>query len=205
METILEYIKQRYAPLSIIVYGSYADGTNRSGSDFDALVISARGEQLHDTSFVDGIQLDVFVYPAAYFEKSFDCEDFVQIFDGRILLDHKGLGKALQEKIVAYLQNRPRKTSTALRSDLDWCEKMLTRAKRADAEGWFRWHWVLIDSLEIFCDLLHHPYLGSRRSLAWMKLHEPAAFACYERALRDFTPEALECWVSFLRTLGSTL
>lgn len=37
---IIEYIKSRYAPLSVIVYGSYADGSNNAGSDFDALVLT---------------------------------------------------------------------------------------------------------------------------------------------------------------------
>ena len=61
MEQIIEYIKQKYSPLSIIVYGSYAIGTNNLNSDFDALVFSQHHSQFHDTSFVDGVQLDVFV------------------------------------------------------------------------------------------------------------------------------------------------
>ena len=40
LEKIIEYIKQKYNPLSIILYGSYANGTNDLNSDFDALVIS---------------------------------------------------------------------------------------------------------------------------------------------------------------------
>ena len=32
MEKILQYIRQKYAPLSIIVYGSYADGSNHINS-----------------------------------------------------------------------------------------------------------------------------------------------------------------------------
>ena len=62
MEQIIEYIKQNYNPISIILYGSYANGTNNLNSDFDSLVISDSHEQFHDTSFVGGIQLDVFVY-----------------------------------------------------------------------------------------------------------------------------------------------
>ena len=39
LEKIIEYIKQKYNPLSIILYGSYANGTNNLNSDFDALVL----------------------------------------------------------------------------------------------------------------------------------------------------------------------
>ena len=68
LEQILQYIQKTYAPLSIILYGSYADGTNNLNSDFDALVITSDHEPFHDTSIVDGIPLDVFVYPQKYFD-----------------------------------------------------------------------------------------------------------------------------------------
>ena len=85
LEKIIEYIKQKYNPLSIILYGSYANGTNNLNSDFDALVISYDHEQFHDTSFVNDIQLDVFVYPASYFDGEFDCNNFIQILMERLL------------------------------------------------------------------------------------------------------------------------
>ena len=132
MEQILRYIQETYDPLSIILYGSYVDGTNGLNSDFDALVITADHERFHDTSFVNGIPLDVFVYPARYFESSYSCEDFVQIFDGRIITDSGGIGKALQETVRVYLKNRPSKTSAELQADIDWCVKMSARAKRCD-------------------------------------------------------------------------
>ena len=34
LEQIIEYIKRNYNPISIILYGSYADGTNNLNSDF---------------------------------------------------------------------------------------------------------------------------------------------------------------------------
>ena len=41
MEEIINYLNQKYQPLSLILYGSYANGTNNAGSDFDVLVIAA--------------------------------------------------------------------------------------------------------------------------------------------------------------------
>ena len=52
MDKIIEYIKQKYNPLSIILYGSYSNGTNNLNSDFDSLVISYDHKQFHDTAFV---------------------------------------------------------------------------------------------------------------------------------------------------------
>ena len=198
-------MKQRYNPLSIILYGSYANGTNNLNSDFDALVISDDHEQFHDTSFVDGIQLDVFVYPASYFEGDYDCNDFIQIFDGKIVVDRGGQGKALQAKVQSYLQNRPQKSRAEIDASVNWCIKMLARVKRCDAEGMFRWHWVLIDSLEIFCDVKHHPYWGPKKSLKWMEKNHPTAFAFYQTALTDLNMESLENWILYIKSANGTV
>lgn len=201
---IIEYIKQRYNPISVILYGSYANGTNDSNSDFDALVISGDHEKYHDTSFVEGIQLDVFVYPAPYFNGDYDRAEFVQIFDGQIIVDNDDVGKTLQTNVKAYLQNRPYKTGAEIQANIDWCKKMLERAKRYDAEGMFRWHWVLIDSLEIFCDIMHHPYLGPKKSLKWMKENAPNAFEYYEKALGSLDIESLRNWIFYIENMYKT-
>ena len=204
MERVIKYIKDKYNPLCIILYGSYADGTNNLNSDFDALVIAADHEQFHDTSFVDGVPLDVFVYPSMYFEGEYECEDFVQIHDGRIITDSNGIGKMLQENVRAYLRKLPVKSSEEIQASVDWCVKMFERAKRGDCEGMFRWHWVLIDSLEIFCDIMHHPYFGPKKTLKWMEEKHPKSFDCYKKALQNLDMECLEEWVVHIKNLNET-
>ena len=56
MESIIEYLKQKYQPRGIVVYGSFADGSNNQNSDFDALVITELGEKGHDNSIINGIE-----------------------------------------------------------------------------------------------------------------------------------------------------
>ena len=204
LEQILRYIQETYDPLSIILYGSYADGTNGLNSDFDALVISYDHEQFHDTSFVDGVPLDVFVYPARYFEGDYACEDFVQIFDGRMIMDRHDIGKSLLANVRAYLQNRPGKTSAEIQANIDWCVKMSARAKRCDCEGLFRWHWLLIDSLDIFCDIMQHPYLGPKKALRWMEKTHPEAFDRYKRALQNLQMDDLDEWIGYIRHAAKT-
>ena len=199
MEKIIKYIQDKYTPLSVILYGSYANGTNNLNSDFDALVIAANHEQHHDTSFVDGIQLDVFVYPASYFDGDYHCEDFIQISDGKVIADSNDTGKRLQAKVQEYLQNRPGKTNAEIQANIDWCIKMFERVKRNDTEGMFRWHWVLIDSLEIFCDIMHHPYWGPKKSLKWMAENHPVAYSYYDKALSHFKIDDLGNWISYLK------
>ena len=59
-DKIIDYLKKTYQPESIIVYGSFADGSANLNSDFDALIIAGK-EKLHDSSFVDGVVLDLFI------------------------------------------------------------------------------------------------------------------------------------------------
>ena len=48
MEQILEYLKNTYSPVSILVYGSFADGTNDETSDFDCMLIVSEIEKVVD-------------------------------------------------------------------------------------------------------------------------------------------------------------
>ena len=156
----------------------------------------------HDTSFVNGIPLDVFVYPESHFDGDYDCNDFIQIFDGRIIADTGDKGRTLQDRVLSYMKSRPHKTNAEIQAYIDWCVKMFERVKRCDIEGMFRWHWVLIDSLEIFCNAVHHPYLGPKKSLKWMEENHPKAFACYGKALNDFSMESLSNWISYLKNMN---
>ena len=198
MKNIIEYIKQKYNPLSIIVYGSYADGSNNAHSDFDALVITKDHENFHDVSFIEKTQLDVFVYPSTYFDNDIDCKEFVQIFDGNIVMDTNQCGEKLKKRIIDYMANLPCKTEEELYTEVEWCKKMFLRTKRNDTEGMFRWHWVLTESLEIFCDLMHHPYRGPKKGLRWMKNNYFEAYQLYTEALFCFDVSALENWINYL-------
>ncbi|MFA6830179.1 MAG: nucleotidyltransferase domain-containing protein [Bacilli bacterium] len=62
-KTIIQILKEKYDPVSIILYGSFADGSNSANSDLDALVISNGEKSAHDVSIQSWVQLDVFVKP----------------------------------------------------------------------------------------------------------------------------------------------
>lgn len=199
---IIEYIMQNYAPLAIIVYGSYADGSNNQNSDFDALVISENHLEFHDVSFINSTQLDVFIYPASYFEGQFDCNNFIQLYHSKILFDPEGLGAMLKKRVLSYIDDRPRKSDEEIKNQITWCRKMLLRTKRGDTEGMFRWHWVLIDSLEFFCDKVDHIYWGPKKTLLWMEVAYPEGFIYYKNALFKFDEDSLEKWILYLEQLN---
>ena len=200
MENILNYLYGTYAPKALILYGSYADGTDGPDSDFDALILADHREY-HNVSTVAGVRLDVWVYPVDYFAADDALEAAVTVEDGIVLHDPEGLGTALKARVQAYLAAKLGKSAEDNAASVAWCRKMLARTARADAEGLYRWHWLLTESLEIACDLLHQPYRGPKKALRWLEKARPDVYAAYARALAEFTPEALAAWVACLETL----
>lgn len=202
MEDIIKYLNEKYRPLTIIVYGSYCDGTNNLNSDFDALIIYNDKKQIHDTNFFNDIQLDVFVYPYSYFLEEYDIEQFLQIFDGKIVFDTNDIGKKLKDDVLKYIRKNKVKSAEEIQTNISWCVKMLERTKRHDSEGMFRWHWLLVDSLEIFCDVIKHPYFGPKKTLKWMQKHYPDIFIIYKKALENLEYSYLYEWINCLKKIS---
>lgn len=199
MESILNYLYGTYAPKTLILYGSYADGTNGADSDFDAFILSDM--QRHDVAVIDGAQLDVWGYPVDYFVEDAALEEAVTILDGIVLHDPQNMGTALKARVQAYFAAKPGKTAEENAASIAWCRKMMSRTERADAEGVYRWHWLLVDTLEIACDLLHHPYHGPKKALRWLADAQPQVYAAYTRALAEFEHPALAAWIDCLEGL----
>lgn len=199
MDEILRYLKSTYHPHAIILYGSYANGTNGVSSDFDALLITSEKHPAHDESIIEGVKLDVFIYASSDFDKEIAYQDFVTVYDGKILLDERGMAQRLIADVRRHIDNQPPKTRDELRTQLAWCEKMLARTSRGDAEGYFRWHWLLVDSLEIFFELCHTPYWGPKKALLAMPKLDPIAAKKYQAALEAMDASALEEWVGYIR------
>lgn len=197
---ILEYLNWTYRPDAVIVYGSFADGSANLNSDFDALVIAGK-EKTHDSSVVDGVVLDVFVYPAETFSTDYDPEEFVQVWDGKIVLDEHGIAGQLKAKVLDYIEHLPKKTATEVAQEVEWCEKMLLRTMREDVEGYYRWHWVLCDSLEIYFDIRGLHYYGPKKTLRLMEKSDAEAFELYAKALREFDRESLSAWIAYLKSM----
>ena len=202
MDKILEYLLDTYQPESIIAYGSWADGSANENSDFDALVIAGR-KKAHDSSVIAGTVLDVFVYPPETFQEAYDPEEFLQVFDGKIILDKSGLAEQLKSRVLDYIDHVPRKTDEEIRQELDWCGKMLARTMREDAEGYYRWHWLLSDSLEIYSDIRGLYYFGPKKTLRHMEQSDAESFRICSKALKEMNREYLSEWISRLDSLAS--
>lgn len=198
MEEIIQYLRNKYCPLSIIVYGSFADGTNNENSDFDVLVITESGEEKHDNSTINGIILDAFIYPKCIFEET-DSSAFLQIQGGKIVVDTNGIAAKLLESVARYISNIQAKTYEENKRNIDWCEKMLLRAARGDTEGYFRFHWLLTESLEIYCDVIGERYLGPKKSIIRMQAEDGESAELYKNALSQSDYASLKRWIEHLK------
>lgn len=101
---------------------------------FDAFIIAGK-EKAHDSSIVDGVVLDVFVYLAETFSADYDPEEFVQVWDGKIVLDEHGITGQLKAKVLDYIEHLPKKTVTEVAQEVEWPKKMLRLMEKSDAEA----------------------------------------------------------------------
>ncbi|RKM59366.1 nucleotidyltransferase domain-containing protein [Butyrivibrio sp. CB08] len=199
-EEIVKYLKESYNPIAIIKYGSFADGSANENSDFDALVITTDVEK-HDSSVVADTVLDVWVYPENKFSSGYDPDEFLQVFDGIIIQDQRGLAKKLIDRVNDYIDQTPAKSDEDIIQEVAWCEKMLARTVREDAEGYYRWHWLLMDSLEIYFDIKHLYYHGPKKALKYMQNNDSETFDIYLCALKEMNQDNLAQWIGVLKAL----
>lgn len=205
MDEILNYLREKYTPTGIIVYGSFANGTNGENSDFDALAMTNKddiSDYLHDHCVVAGVTLDVHIYPERYFTGKIEYEDFIQVFDGRIMLDENGTAQKLKDAVNRYIDSIPPKTPAENEQNVSWCEKLLLRGQRGDAEGFYRLHLLLTESLEIYADLQGWYYFGPKKTLLRMKTEDGESYRRYEAAVRGFDAEDIRQWVERLREIA---
>ena len=78
---------------------------------------------------------------------------------------------------------------------------MARRCQRGDPEGFYRWHWLLRDSLEIYYDLRGRYFFGPKKALAVMEREDPISYRLYAQALAKLDQAALEAWTGRMEEL----
>lgn len=197
MKAILQYLRDTYRPTTLIVYGSYVDGTYDDNSDYDALLVVEKKSVSRDNALIDGVHLDAWIYTRAEMEEM-DPSGYLQILDGNIMIDRDGFGQGLKDKLRDYMKNHTCLSAEEKRLLIFWCRKMLERAGRGDDEGLYRACWLLTESLEIYCNLRDQIYLGAKKSIQWIRETDPQGSALLSGALSSHSMEALTAWITYL-------
>jgi len=197
IENIRNYLKEQYNCHSIILYGSFANGTYTDESDIDIICFCDNVLKKNDTTIINGRQLDAWMYDTNMMTKQ---EELLHINGGKILLDEKDLCTTLLANIEELFNEGARKlTLEEINFQKNWLMKMLNRAKKNDIEGNFRYHWMLVDSLEIYFDIKGLWYLGPKKSLYWLKENDRNAYKLFNDALNiNSSFERTENLISFI-------
>ena len=192
-QAIINYLRTRYQPLTIAVYGSYAEGTFDAQSDFDCLVIVKDKTISHDDSMIEGILLDCFIYSEAELAQR-PIEDFLTLYDA-ILLEDNGSGAKLKQEVRDYVLAH-RMTAPADKDFLkSWMKKVLRRMEKGDDEAHYRAVMLLAESLEDYFTLRDQFYFGSKKAIKQLETIDPLGYALFHQAMSLRTDGAIRSWI----------
>ena len=126
--------------------------------------------------------LDAFVHPESHFD-TLD-EGALRLLGAKVLVDARGYASKLLVRVAEFERRGPRALPVDEEATLRaWFPKTLERIARDDVEARYRRAWLLVDALEAWFHLRGRFYRGPKQSFAWLKDHEPAVHATFERAL----------------------
>lgn len=198
---ILQYLIQTHDPRAIIITGSYANGTFNKNSDFDCWLIGREENRAHhDTSIVNGVELQAEIYPLNYF-MNLPMRQLAFFVDVVIAYDPEGVAGKFMDHVQHQLTHYPCMRPEIKQQKMAYLEKMLRRASVQDFGGDLRGHLMLFQSMEAWCDFSDHIYLGAKKTLRRMEQADPESAAIYRRALRTFDIEDMRLWIARLRSI----
>jgi len=197
MQQIIDYLKETYAPLAIVTYGSFACGTNDEYSDFDCLVLVKEKTKRHDDSVINGIPLDCFLFtPEEAAEE--DPDTFLTVYDGNILLDTDNLALNLKNRVRQYVAEHSKIDEEEKQFIASWIAKTMRRAEKQDDEGSYRALAFLWESLTDYYLLRDMYYFGSKKAVAYLKAEDPTGYSLYHAAITERTNEAIARWAEYV-------
>ena len=200
MERILEYLKNTYNPISILLYGSFADGTNDETSDFDCMLIVPRKERSHDDAIINGIQLDCFIFTEAELQSK-EIDTFLTAYNSRIVLDN-GIGAELKRRVHEHVEKNSRTPKGEKDFLISWIQKTVRRIAKNDDEGNMRAISFLAESLEDYCTLRDMFYLGSKKAIAYLREADAEGYSLFHAAVSLRSNEAILKWAEYIIKTG---
>lgn len=195
-QKIIAYLKERYNPLTLAVYGSYTDGTNDEYSDFDCLLIVKSKDRAHDDTIVDGVPLDCFLYSEQEIEQE-NIETFLPLYEAKLVYD-TGIGQALQSKVRNYVQAHTVHRPEEKHFLVSWIKKTMKRMEKSDEEGHFRAIAFLAESMEDYCFLRDRFYFGSKKTIRFLQEEDEQGFLLFRKAITIRSNEAIREWAKYI-------
>ena len=181
---MLKELKEKYAPHTIILYGSHARNEVTPTSDIDIACFCDRPDEKKDARLFHGVYLDVWVYPTAFLNAV--PEEALRFGDGKIVHDAQGLGWDYLAKVKRKLADGKPPMSDEDKAHLqEWVMKMLERAHAEDLDGNYRRTWLQHDLLEIYFEMRGLWYLGSKKGFSYLREYDHVVFRLFEETYKD--------------------
>ena len=182
IEQIVDQLRIKHSCHTVILYGSRALGDARHSSDYDLLGIRAGGQKIRDARLWNGVYLDLLIYPESELVPAH--ESMLQWLGGQVLCQQGAIGDTLLARLEAIVRAGPPPLPADERQTRRvWAGKMLARAREGDIEAHYRRAWLLTALLEDYFQLRDQWYLGPKKSLLWLREHDPTAYTAFESAL----------------------
>jgi len=181
----------------VVAYGSFASGTADAASDIDLVAWAPVSAPVHDTTPLDGRDLDAWVYPL---DHPFDAPDLVRVFPSLCLHDTGGRFPGLEAAVGHTRTVALAPFDTGAKADLAaWARKMVVRAHSGTVEGHQRYHWLVAEGPELWCRFSDQPWEGPKKALAQMRQKAPGVYDAYAQlGAGGFDPVALQAWIDAL-------
>jgi hypothetical protein len=190
----LDFIKKKYAPVMVLLYGSFADNTDQPSSDVDVLAFSDIPEMVRETGMLEIRDpenrgqlvcrpMDAWIYPA---EKLKCPKEFMHVFQGICLYDRDGVFPDFHKAVVREKDLSVKPFTGPERHNMEnWIDKMLVRCRAEDAEAYYRYNWLKQDFLELYCKYSTCYYAGPKRTLKLLEEMDPNIYSLYFDLLRS--------------------
>lgn len=175
---LVEKLKKDYKCKAIILYGSYADGTNKKNSDLNILCFAEVEKMIRDTSVFNGVQLDLWVCPM-------DCingyQTLSKLYEGEVLYEIDNIGSILLDKVKTHVEREFEISREEVERLKLWCYKMLDGIAIGNIEGNYRKIWLTNDLLPIYFQMKKRWFLGPKKSFEWLKEHDKKVYFMFEK------------------------
>ncbi|MGL1014488.1 nucleotidyltransferase domain-containing protein [Vibrio vulnificus] len=184
LELAVEELKEKYAPHTIILYGSYARNEATETSDIDIACFWDRPEEHKDARLFHGIFLDVWVYPTAFLDSI--PEASLRFGDGKAIHDTRGLGKSYIARVKQKLADGKEPISDVNKAHIqEWVTKMLERANDGNLDGNYRRTWLQHELLELYFEIRGMWFLGSKKSFNYLQEHDKPVYSLFEQVYKE--------------------
>lgn len=184
LRTLCNELVQDGGAHTVLLYGSRANGSEDQDSDCDIAAFAPREDTGRDTRVVDGVFLDVFIYPESVLLQR-PATEFLKLRQSVVLVQRGQEAEQFLQRLEAlFIQGPLALPADEISARKTWAWKMVARMERGDAEGHYRRAWLLTSLLEDYFALRGHWYEGPKKALRWLHTNEPATAAAMEAALQ---------------------